>query len=380
MPVGTEVTVTEEEFEPEPYCGDGVCGTGENPGNCWDDCGIEVIALIASESNGVIEHSVRSSQWNGTEWINNQNITLQENTGNGYPVYLKQYFDDSGNSILLWTNTTTGRNLVYSYWNGSFWSTPVKQVDNLSDDGYYSFDFSSTNTGKLAHSEDLGGAPDVQIEDWSSGSFSNKFNLTDDATYSEESPTIDFYGSEAMVVFLYNFGNALNYSRWTGSWSTPASVIEINSNDPNFAFASDGTGMLVWRAYTTNAEILAKNWTGTWGETMNISRDGNSADNYPLVGYDWNDKAVVVWGNDTNPSAMNLAYSYWDGSSWSTPTNMTDYDPILKPQIIRNKNEAIIVLFYIKTGATSYTSNIKIWNGSGWDATEQLDLFKVPLI
>lgn len=186
----------------------------------------------------------------------------------------------NGNAIVAWTNTTPSPDAIVAYYfNGSDWEGP----EALSGDG-----------------------KNVRVA------------LSDDGT----GFAIWELASDAGQIFAKRF----NGTTWDAD-RTQVSNVETDADDPQVVMDSTGTACAAWREDRDDGldQIQVRFFqNGSWGTITTIS-DTSIKSQFPSR---WNDvpiamstdgKVLCGWETDNGEG---IAYAYYNGSSWSTPTQL----------------------------------------------------------
>ena len=179
----------------------------------------------------------------------------------------------------------------------------------------------------------------------------------------------------------------LNYTK---DYSTP-----IDSR-PRVATDNEGNAMMVW-TYNRNetgkmyTDLCYSTWNGTdWAEARYITFDNNS-DFDPTLTYDSNGNVIVIWSRfkddvdsltAQNPiellEAQEIAYSIWDGSSWTEPQLLTNDTHANGRAVISAGQNGELIAVWVGDPDHNFSTTkdmelfYSVWNGTHWSAKKQL--------
>jgi hypothetical protein len=110
---------------------------------------------------------------------------------------------------------------------------------------------------------------------------------------------------------------------------------------------------------------------GTWSTPYNIGA-AEYWETDPVLGLDRNDRPVAVWSLFTGSYYYNLVYSVWNGSSWSTPQQVSDnYSSDLEASLCRDSAGTLWCFWYSRRDldADIFAAT---FNGTTWTAPVNL--------
>ncbi|MCF8371497.1 MAG: choice-of-anchor D domain-containing protein [Bacteroidales bacterium] len=201
---------------------------------------------------------------------------------------------------------------------------------------------------------------------------------------------------------------AFSYKTVTGNWSTP---VDIESNDyfescPDISFMHNDSVVAVWvrnsisktqatgMSNITMYDILNAqdiyyaiyDTVNGWGTSAPVISDAAGSyysDGVPSVDFNSASQGLVLWtrsSNNTNPfqaGAMDIYYSVWSGSSWSTPAILVNNANSNFEPIVRFNHAGTSALAVWKTDVDGLpqtpTDNelaYSMWNGTSWSAAQ----------
>ncbi len=133
-----------------------------------------------------------------------------------------------------------------------------------------------------------------------------------------------------------------------------------------------------------NPEVQAMRWNGTtWAElpvppavTGDIGALANLASNVRTlwggaVAYEQlSGDAVLVWNNTTTAGTNQLTWNVWNGTAWSTNTNISTTGEPQQMRLAANPNSDEMILVTSNASAHDYA---RVWNGSSWSTAQTLE-------
>ncbi len=251
----------------ESTCGNGVCGSGENPMNCFSDCGVWNIVLPTYSETSLTNNDVSSFNYNGSSYNFFSNITYDDLV----QTLIDMAIYDNSSALVVFSNKTSSGNysLSYSYFNGNSWSAASKfccENDKLYNTyGHIDID---RETGVY----------------WMAGYNYTNYNI---------------YGG---IIFVQNF---------SGSWSSPYKLYQgFYTGDPRIA-ANHGYRIVVWDA---NEYIKYKYYNSSWQFSTNATEIISGGDyDAPEVALDENGNFAISYSYDN--AGTNTGYVvYWNGT------------------------------------------------------------------
>jgi len=169
------------------------------------------------------------------------------------------------------------------------------------------------------------------------------------------------------------------------SWSTetPATTDPRSDVSPAVAQASDGKIWLVWsrKAATGNQDIYYKTYNGTsWSDDVQLTTHTN-LDETPAVMQAKDGKIWVFWSRSMPDALTQIWYKSFDGSSWSSETQLTTEEKDnMDPAAFVEQDGTIWVMWQSKeqTGQATWDLFYKISldNGTTWSLPIQFTTHK----
>lgn len=106
-------------------------------------------------------------------------------------------------------------------------------------------------------------------------------------------------------------------------------------------------------------------WDGSsWSSPQNITEFPQTVENYPMdAEYDKNGNVMFVWLWDDGTS-LDVYYSVWSGTDWSAMTQLTDDLPGQDEVYLKKDPENKLLLTY-RNNDTNYVYS-RIWDGASW--------------
>ena len=191
---------------------------------------------------------------------------------------------------------------------------------------------------------------------------------------------IVWYGTDATSTTK----NQIKISKYDGlNWSEATNLTSGNfeQSSPYIWFSNDNIGHLVWHGNN----IISSNYTqiqyssfdgSSWSSPINIT-SGNYYQSCPVITSDSNNNLYVAWyGTDATTSTYNqIRTCRFDGNTWSIPENITsgNYHQY-NPSIITDKNDKVYIAWYgLHTLSTSNTQiRYSIYNENAWSAPSDI--------
>jgi len=262
------------------------------------------------------------SKFNGSYWSTPVNISNSINSSTAPQIQI----DSAGNLHVAWMDYATAKyNICYTVFNGSSWSTPVNSsvTNGCSSNPQIQLDFSGNPHVMWCDNYD------ILYSKLSGSSWSTPVNISHNTGNSYyHQIQIDSAGNPHAVWRDDSDGNSdILYSKFTGSsWSTPVNISHDSgySEKPQIKIDSSGSLHVVWEnSVPGNYDIFYSKFSGSsWlAKPVNISRNtGNSYSHQIQI--DSSGNPHVVW-RDYTPGNQDIYYSKSDGSIWSIPENIS---------------------------------------------------------
>lgn len=234
------------------------------------------------------------------------------------------------------------------------------------------------------------------------GAFSTQETLISANVFPDGHPAIAVNGS---TLLLWNHddtskplmqGEEIYYSRYNGtSWSTPTGITDDDLQDftPQVAFDGSGQAIAVWERnktlqsetselnadYANAFEIAYAVWDGsTWG-TPTLLTNNNALDHEPLLVRGNDGTLLLIWRQNSSGELLGTAatpdtffYAFWDGSNWSTPQALlNNANGVIGLTAARHDANTMSIVYNQDTDGDLGTSDDEelyhlSWNGSGW--------------
>ena len=147
-------------------------------------------------------------------------------------------------------------------------------------------------------------------------------------------------------------------------------------DSPRLLAMPDGKVWAVWKSgrSVTNGrfDIYASVRSGgTWSTPYNIGA-AEYWETDPVLGLDQNNRPVAVWSLFTESYYYNLVYCVWNGSSWSTPQEISDdCSSDLEASLARDSTGALWCFWYSRRDLDADIFAAK-FNGTTWTAPVNL--------
>lgn len=197
-------------------------------------------------------------------------------------------------------------------------------------------------------------------------------------------------------------GKEIFFSRYNGSsWSAPSGITNDNLQDFSPQVALDGNNRLIaiWErsktiqsdqaafnvAYSNSFEIAYSIWNGsTWSSPVMLT-ENSAFDHAPFLARGNDGRLLLIWRQHPSGEMMGTAadpetilYSIWDGSGWSSAQIMlNEAKNITGIGAARKDAGTMAVVFSQDTDSDISTSNdqelfLVSWNGSSWSTPSRL--------
>ncbi len=287
---------------------------------------------------GVCPFCVRKS-YSGTYKVNFGSDVIETITGSWSSLPHDTSLADSspkvaadafGNAMMVWVqnrveNNNTYPDICYSIWEGKDWGTP----------GYISYD--------------------------------KHYDFEPVLTYDSEGHVIVVWSRIPTNTTPYPPSEPVNaleyleivYSFWDGSaWSAPQLITNDTFADARAALTAGPNGkvMAVWvgdidsNFNTTNdTDLYFSVWNGThWTPKTALTSD-TWLDYSVSLAHDSKGNVIACWvrdldGNSSTSFDTELRYTIWDGTSWSSPSLITDLNETKQnPSVAYDKNDNALV-------------------------------------
>lgn len=321
----------------------------------------------------------------GTGW--GTNTEIDNGSGNIYYPPASISIDKYGNAIAVWSQgssgTTNEQIWANRYIPGTGWGTAI-QIDNNSGGAapQVSFDNSgnaiavwSDTSGTWTNHYIAGAGWDTAVQIKDSG------DITDPAIAFDNSGNITavWYGKSGICANRYISGIG---------WGTPVQISSNNLGEVDgLQVVTDNSGNAI--ALWSTAHIWANHFTpgAGWGAAVEIDNNsGNTIDircNYPppQVAFDGSGNAIAVWEQQSNgindPSFHIWTNRFIPGSGWGVAAQIDNNSCNTEaPQItVDTSGEAIAVWFQNIGANNNIWSNCNIWYsfysaGTGWSKAQ----------
>ncbi|MFW9896606.1 MAG: CARDB domain-containing protein [Candidatus Thorarchaeota archaeon] len=173
-------------------------------------------------------------------------------------------------------------------------------------------------------------------------------------------------------------------------WSFADNNTEPIDARPRVATDHNGNAMMVWTQNKTvddkpTTDIYYSIWQGDdWGPAEYVTNDDYS-DSDPALTYFANGKVMLVWSRvmgDTSTMTVEkpfeilktqeIAYSIWDGSSWSTPELITNDDSANGRAVVSASPSGEVIAAWVGDPDYNFTTTTDMeifystWNGGSW--------------
>jgi hypothetical protein len=240
------------------------------------------------------------------------------------------------------------------------------------------------------------------------GLLATEENLISSNVFPESHPAIAADGNVLLlwvhddITKLLMQGEEVYYSVYDGaSWSTPAGVTDDNLQDfaPQVAFDKNDKAVVVWERnktvqsessefnadYANAFEIAYSVWNGsTWSAPVLLT-DNNALDHAPVLARGNDGALLLVWRQNTAGELLGtsanfdtLFYALWDGQTWSTPqVLLNEADGILSLAAARHDDNAMVVVYSQDSDGDLSTDGdqelyLLTWDGSAWSGPTRL--------
>jgi len=188
----------------------------------------------------------------------------------------------------------------------------------------------------------------------------------------------------------------LNTSSVDESWNWTKDYSTLTDSRPRVATDGEGNAVMVWTQNRDESgmvytDLCYSDWNGTdWNEAKYLTFDNNS-DYDPALTYDSNGNIMVVWSrlredfssaNPENPmdlfEAQEIAYSMWDGTTWTKPKLLTNDSYANGRAVISAGSNGELIAVWVGDPDHNFTTTkdmelfYSIWNGTHWSSKTQL--------
>ena len=378
-------------------------GNAGNPQITFDNSGNAIV--VWQQSDGTVT-SIWASYFNGTNWGTPEQISDDEGENSSPQIA----FDNYGNAIAVWAQSDgTFSSIWTNRFDGTKWGDPEEfRFDNT---GYY-----------------IQGNPQIAIADdcsaivvWTAGNiwgYSALWAIRFDGTNWGVSKIVEYGGGgeyccEGVSLFMpqivihknnsavsiwqeySNKTSAYAYiqakffdgAKWNWISTRPNGISFTYSYSPNIASNKTGNTIAVWLATVNQNGVWANSFDGTdWGGTPKQISDSALAPSNLEITMDDDDNAIAIW-QQFDGTVTSIWASFLDGTSWSTPENISDddvsgtYDPIngdsdppdgaYSPQVAFDNTGNAIAVWY-KSDYPQSNIWASFFNGTSWGTPEQI--------
>ncbi len=266
--------------------------------------------------------------WSGTfGWTVPVDIT----NGPDYEVGEQLAVDSSDNIHMVWYgdgSEASSWNICYQMYNGSSWSSKVV----ISGDYAMHPDVAVDGNGDIHVVWDQGGNPsDVYYRKKSGGSWGSIVNLSNSASRRSLCPrlAVDSSGNNILVAWhedkqVGDNWDILACKCTSGSWGNLENVSGDStlSRTADVGVDSSSNFHVAWEdTDTRHAYYRKRNSNNTWNGRVTL--DTTSGRSYtPHIAVSSNDYVHIAWHDDNDD--WDIAYRYYNGSSWSSVTNVSN--------------------------------------------------------
>jgi hypothetical protein len=164
------------------------------------------------------------------------------------------------------------------------------------------------------------------------------------------------------------------------SWSTPVDLSEVgqDAGDPQLAIDSNNNIVAIWQR-SDGANMIIQSSTSTdqgssWSTPVDLSEVGQDAGD-PQLAIDSNNNIVAIWQRSDGANTIIQSSTSTDqGSSWSTPVDLsTATQDAAKPQLAIDSNNNIVAIWQRSDGTnTIIQSSTSTDQGSSWSTPVDL--------
>ncbi len=166
--------------------------------------------------------------------------------------------------------------------------------------------------------------------------------------------------------------NGTTYEKGENLTATPVMYMS-----PAVSFDSQGNALAVGTvgsfSNSDNLEIYASyNSSGSWSEFVNVTQNNDRIDMglFGYFGFNSSNEAIATWV--TGEYTKNLAWASFDGSSWSTPDNITDnsgeFSIGQSPNFAFSPSDTGMAVWESQSPSDDWL-NYSYWDGSKWAET-----------
>ena len=329
------------------------------------------------------------------EWSTTQSLTvdMSAQAPNWYQTYSDQFDGDTlvgtvsntsdkvqvdgtqSSEILLVYGEGTNTSPRYRLWNGTAWGVEgsaqavsntinwVRTAAGVSRDEYALVTLDQSNDAY------------AQIYTASTSSWGNTKLLSPvvaSNAYRGIAVAYESLSGDAMAVSCTNGADPV-YSIWNGtSWSATSSINVSSTNNCNFLdiASNPASDEIILVVRDTGAQYEALVWDGSsWVDSRVIGSVANVAYEGMSVAYESSgDQALVVVGNNT---ANSIAYTVWDGSSFSPNTTQAIGNDFQFGRLTTDPESDKISLCYIDA---SSDIGVLQWDGGAWNTFQEIEL------
>ena len=164
----------------------------------------------------------------------------------------------------------------------------------------------------------------------------------------------------------------LFYSHWDGnSWSKPILISDGGnySNRPSLAITQAGGIHFVWLSNAGGRyDIYHRYWDGAaWSMATRVSEGGWNVDDYTLS-VDKEGHLHLAWYEFHGPANAEIFHSWWNGSVWSKPINVShDEEASKDPLLVINET---VHLVWLQPAGLEGTIKHSQWEAGTWSEPE----------
>ncbi len=131
--------------------------------------------------------------------------------------------------------------------------------------------------------------------------------------------------SKTLGLVLCNLLGCLAFQHLDAAWSTPVTISDSESDNPDITVDAAGNVVLIWQAFDgSNYVVQASNKPvlGSWSNYVTLSDSGQDA-NCPEIVHDASGNVVAVWSRYDGTYSIVQSSQLPIGGAWSNPVNVS---------------------------------------------------------
>lgn len=331
--------------------------------------------------NESMEYELYSSYYHGGVWTPIGTSTNTQTTSNA-PL------NNSGTAWAVVQESTTNNPLAALYFNGSTWGSPttISGMQALSAGIQLTVAYNNLSQAIVIwEGNDAHIYANVNNNGGSGGWGANPHDVS--GSGNNETPVVALSDNQTAIVLWTSDSSTdqiyyATYSFETNTWSSasPLHSSGDQQSSPSVSINASGEAVAAWTENTTNAEVFASFYSGSWSTPTNISNVTGSEQAFsPKVGISSSGDAFAVWqlvgyaGGLTPTQGAVYSGGTWGATTIISPTdNYSTVSPSLAASGSANALAAWDQTYMVNGHYSSHAVNISGYDGIAWSSSYPL--------